>query len=71
MNECLHSELQACPVGEECRNLEGSYQCVSSQRLNHTDEGTAGVLRTHERDKESRSREVDGLQTSGTPAIFP
>ncbi|XP_021004944.1 uromodulin-like 1 isoform X2 [Mus caroli] len=38
VNECLHSELQACSVGEQCRNLEGSYQCVSSQRLNHTDE---------------------------------
>nr|AAX14813.1 olfactorin [Mus musculus] len=38
VNECLHSELQACSVREQCRNLEGSYQCVSSQRLNHTDE---------------------------------
>ncbi|XP_021077200.1 uromodulin-like 1 [Mus pahari] len=38
VNECLHSELLACSVGEQCRNLEGSYQCVSSQRLNHTDE---------------------------------
>eukprot|EP00073_Rattus_norvegicus_P041625 XP_008771075.1 PREDICTED: uromodulin-like 1 isoform X1 [Rattus norvegicus] len=45
VNECLHSELQACSEGKQCWNLEGSYQCVSpqqlttlpSQHLNHTD----------------------------------
>ncbi|XP_031202860.1 uromodulin-like 1 [Mastomys coucha] len=46
VNECLHSELQACSGGAQCRNLEGSYQCVSlqqpttspSQPLNRTGE---------------------------------
>uniref|UniRef100_F1M7D3 Uromodulin-like 1 n=1 Tax=Rattus norvegicus TaxID=10116 RepID=F1M7D3_RAT len=37
VNECLHSELQACSEGKQCWNLEGSYQCVSPQQLNHTD----------------------------------
>nr|XP_034380391.1 uromodulin-like 1 isoform X3 [Arvicanthis niloticus] len=38
VNECLHSELQACSGGKQCQNLEGSYQCVSPQQLNHEDE---------------------------------
>ncbi|GAB1300833.1 Uromodulin-like 1 [Apodemus speciosus] len=46
VNECLHSELRACSGGEQCRNLEGSYQCVPPQQLtalpsqqpNHADE---------------------------------
>lgn len=78
VNECLHSELQACSGGAQCRNLEGSYQCVSpqqpttspSQPLNRTGEGNAGARRRPKRDEETVSR-VDGLQISGTIAVFP
>lgn len=60
VNECLHSELQACSEGKQCRNLEGSYQCVSpqqlttlpSQHLNHTDKGNARGLRQRGRDRD-------------------
>ncbi|KAL1771374.1 uromodulin-like 1 [Sigmodon hispidus] len=38
VNECLHRELYACSEGEQCLNMEGTYQCVSTQQLNHTDE---------------------------------
>ncbi|XP_051008579.1 uromodulin-like 1 isoform X2 [Acomys russatus] len=46
VNECLHSELRVCSEGQQCLNMEGSYQCVStqqlptlpSQQLNHTKE---------------------------------
>uniref|UniRef100_A0A8C6R9E2 Uromodulin-like 1 n=1 Tax=Nannospalax galili TaxID=1026970 RepID=A0A8C6R9E2_NANGA len=38
VNECLYEELHACPIGQQCVNVEGSYQCISSQELNHTGE---------------------------------
>ncbi|XP_057650322.1 uromodulin-like 1 [Chionomys nivalis] len=39
VNECLHRELHACSGGEQCLNMEGSYQCVPTQPPNRTDEG--------------------------------
>ncbi|XP_075834912.1 uromodulin-like 1 [Microtus pennsylvanicus] len=39
VNECLHRELHACSGGEQCLNIEGSYQCVPTQPPNRTDEG--------------------------------
>ncbi|KAH0518150.1 Uromodulin-like 1 [Microtus ochrogaster] len=38
VNECLHRELHACSGGEQCLNIEGSYQCVPTQPPNRTDE---------------------------------
>lgn len=62
VNECLYGGLHACSGGQKCLNVEGSYQCVSTQQQNHTDEGNAGVLRWYESDEEAMSR-ADGLQT--------
>ncbi|XP_049996950.1 uromodulin-like 1 [Alexandromys fortis] len=39
VNECLHRELHACSGGEQCLNIEGSYQCVPTHSPNCTDEG--------------------------------
>ncbi|XP_045396669.1 uromodulin-like 1 [Lemur catta] len=44
VNECFYDALNACPAGEPCANLEGSYRCVraqespalASQELDHT-----------------------------------
>ncbi|CAH6789920.1 uromodulin-like 1 [Phodopus roborovskii] len=38
VDECLYSELHACSDGEHCLNTEGSYQCVPTQQLHHTEE---------------------------------
>ncbi|XP_060225969.1 uromodulin-like 1 [Meriones unguiculatus] len=38
VNECLYGGLHACSGGQQCLNVEGSYQCVSTEQKNHMDE---------------------------------